>query len=68
MTVEDVGGEVAKVEVGDAGYMELGDGVGDDSGGGKCWAKEGDVGERRGGFELVSSRSCDPFELRTRGV
>ena len=68
MTVEDVGGEVAKVEVGDAGYMELGDGVGDDSGGGKCWAKEGDVGEQRGGFKLVSLWSRDLFELRTHRV
>ena len=68
VTVEDVGEEVAKVEVGDVGYMELGDGVGDDSGGGKFWAKVGDAGERRGGLELVSSRSHDLFELRTHRV
>ena len=33
VTVQDVRGEVARVEVGDAGYMELGDlGFGSDDG------------------------------------
>ena len=68
MTVEDVRGEVAKVEVGDVGYMELGDGMGDDSGGGKFLAQEGDAGERQGGLELVSLRSRDLFELQTYRV